>query len=444
MESELVSRLFQAAGKRSIQGVSTVSHGRNTGERALDRKDDDFLALEEYISQKATLLDRLANMEAKRDRIKHAIFDKIKADYEGQLRTIIDEFRPIRIRIVKKLSEFDTELAQIEKKLIFAKDKVIELRFRHDLGEYSEDEFRRIEYDYLAQVDQIQAGWDDLNSNIESYRSLIGDDREFQRRIRFEEASFPSAPAMAYDPEHKELEEDLAVELFPPEMLDEGDATAASVAGEPEPAPFPGPTATADIATAAATPPLLLEPKYTNGESGSAIPEMATPRITPAIEFKEPPSPMSPEDSSTGVWTGDELENVGMPGDFGDLPATTIDWTEAEEERDSTMVWGETPTLTEPEPPAKVLVFSDDKSGEVSYPIGPGEVSIGRSQDNDIVLTEGKISRRHAKVVFEEGSFFLVDLGSSNGTYVNGKRVTRVMLQEEDEILIGESMMSFR
>src|SRR5262249_8605851 len=125
-----------------------------------------------------------------------------RADYEGKLRKLIEDFRPTRIRIIQKLSDFEQELAQIEKKLTFAQDKVIELRFRHQLGEYAEDEFRRMEYDHLAQVDHIQAAWDELNADLDDYKSLVGDDKDFQRRYAFEGPAEPE-PAEAYG----ELEE---------------------------------------------------------------------------------------------------------------------------------------------------------------------------------------------------------------------------------------------
>ena len=52
------------------------------------------------------------------------------------------------------------------------------------------------------------------------------------------------------------------------------------------------------------------------------------------------------------------------------------------------------------------------------------EVTIGRVQGNDIVLPKGNVSKRHARIVLKDGKFIIVDLKSTNGTYVNGRKIT--------------------
>ena len=70
-----------------------------------------------------------------------------------------------------------------------------------------------------------------------------------------------------------------------------------------------------------------------------------------------------------------------------------------------------------------------------------GEVVIGRSSEGDVVLVEDMVSRRHARIQLEHGIPTLEDLGSTNGTYVNGEKVGRVRLSEGDRILIGTSIL---
>jgi len=65
-------------------------------------------------------------------------------------------------------------------------------------------------------------------------------------------------------------------------------------------------------------------------------------------------------------------------------------------------------------------------------------VTIGRSVDCDIVLTERQVSRRHAQIRRTDDQYILEDLGSKNGTYVNGREVTGpYVLQDGDEIQIA-------
>jgi len=67
------------------------------------------------------------------------------------------------------------------------------------------------------------------------------------------------------------------------------------------------------------------------------------------------------------------------------------------------------------------------------------EITIGRVDGNDLVLPEGAISKRHARCVFRDGKFIIVDLKSTNGTYVNGRKITSpLVIRDDDKIYIGQ------
>ena len=63
--------------------------------------------------------------------------------------------------------------------------------------------------------------------------------------------------------------------------------------------------------------------------------------------------------------------------------------------------------------------------------------TIGRKAENDLQLLHDTVSRQHAEIICEDDSFFLVDVGSKRGTFVNGQRIERIALQHLDRILIG-------
>ena len=69
------------------------------------------------------------------------------------------------------------------------------------------------------------------------------------------------------------------------------------------------------------------------------------------------------------------------------------------------------------------------------------EIIVGRSSDLDMVLVEDMVSRRHAKINSTDTEVWIQDLGSTNGTFVNGEKVTRSRLQEGDRILVGTSII---
>src|SRR5437762_9994911 len=76
------------------------------------------------------------------------------------------------------------------------------------------------------------------------------------------------------------------------------------------------------------------------------------------------------------------------------------------------------------------------------YPLtDSGELVIGRSSELDLVLIEDMVSRKHAQLTLAAGRITIADLGSTNGTFVNGEKVRRAQLKEGDRILIGTSIL---
>lgn len=71
------------------------------------------------------------------------------------------------------------------------------------------------------------------------------------------------------------------------------------------------------------------------------------------------------------------------------------------------------------------------------------EVTIGRVQGNDIILPKGNVSKRHSRIVLKDKRFIVVDLKSTNGTYVNGRKITSpLVVKPGDKIYIGDFIMA--
>ena len=70
-------------------------------------------------------------------------------------------------------------------------------------------------------------------------------------------------------------------------------------------------------------------------------------------------------------------------------------------------------------------------------------IVIGRSRDCDVQLADANVSRRHAELRQEGASYWIVDLGSTNGIEVNGKRVKRAKLRSGDTITLGSTDVTF-
>ena len=76
-------------------------------------------------------------------------------------------------------------------------------------------------------------------------------------------------------------------------------------------------------------------------------------------------------------------------------------------------------------------------------PLGEEPVSIGRLQDCDIMLSDPNVSRRHAEVRRQGNVFVVIDLGSTNGTKVNGVGVKERRLVDGDEVALGATRIRF-
>jgi hypothetical protein len=76
--------------------------------------------------------------------------------------------------------------------------------------------------------------------------------------------------------------------------------------------------------------------------------------------------------------------------------------------------------------------------------IDRNRVVIGRSRECDIQITDPNVSRRHAELRREGTAFWLVDLGSTNGIDVNGRRQHRTKLSDGDRVTLGTTELTFR
>lgn len=83
-------------------------------------------------------------------------------------------------------------------------------------------------------------------------------------------------------------------------------------------------------------------------------------------------------------------------------------------------------------------VLSSHK-GTGNFELEKQELSIGRGDDSDIVVVGPQVSRKHARLVHEGDAWFIEDLNSANGTFINGERIKRAPLTEQDTISFGST-----
>jgi nucleotide-binding universal stress UspA family protein len=115
------------------------------------------------------------------------------------------------------------------------------------------------------------------------------------------------------------------------------------------------------------------------------------------------------------------------------------------------VVEGEDPEAEKAGPHTQLLQMASEHDAELvvmgskrrPYPLSKDALSIGRLDACDIVLSDQGVSRKHAEIRREGDEWVVIDLGSTNGTIVNGKPVRRHRLAEGDRIEVGETTIEY-
>jgi hypothetical protein len=99
-------------------------------------------------------------------------------------------------------------------------------------------------------------------------------------------------------------------------------------------------------------------------------------------------------------------------------------------------------TLQEP-PPTVFLVLMAGGRPSQTFPLR-GEVQLGRDRESTIVVADQKVSRRHANMTPLDDTYILTDLGSANGTYLNGVQIAQpTRLKHQDRLSVGDTHFVF-
>src|SRR5450432_4377911 len=88
------------------------------------------------------------------------------------------------------------------------------------------------------------------------------------------------------------------------------------------------------------------------------------------------------------------------------------------------------------------IIISEKGGAERRELFDKHEINVGRVQGNDLMLPKGNVSKRHARLLYRDGRFIVTDLKSTNGTYVNGRKIAQAtIVREGDKIYIGDFVL---
>jgi pSer/pThr/pTyr-binding forkhead associated (FHA) protein len=90
-----------------------------------------------------------------------------------------------------------------------------------------------------------------------------------------------------------------------------------------------------------------------------------------------------------------------------------------------------------------LVAMSGDQKGE-DFRVREGKNVLGSGADAQVTIRDDTVSAQHASLRYDDGKFFLTDLDSSNGTYINEKRIAREELKDNDMVRVGEITLKFK
>lgn len=193
-------------------------------------------------------------------------------------------------------------------------------------------------------------------------------------------------------------------------------------------------------------------------DAGLCLPEKAVSRRHARLYFHENELVVEDEGSANGVWVegvkteGPTIVDIGQRMRIGTFTIVVEKVDSSAPQVDTPQEVGDSLDLpvgppTTPKAPAEPyevqLVGREGPFKGERYVLDRDETTVGRVPGNDVVLDDASISRRHAKIVRSGSTYTLFDLRSSNGTRVNGTKVSRHDLEDGDALQFGDIPLVF-
>jgi FHA domain len=352
---------------------------------ALPLEQIDTSLIEELMGLKRdaeALRGRLALMAAEVDKVSAPVFQRVHADYQARLQTLDERAAPKKDQARREHAKLRLLLDEVGAR----RDAVLldqeELELRHRLGEFEEADFR-------ARSGELAQRITELDRELAAVIAVRG---------RFV-AAFDSETELAQAPAPAAAGAPAAEVLSAIEPTESVEPAAAPVAGLASTKTRSRPrAASVDVAAEAQTPP---ERSSRDGLGLTAA---------PLAGEASPAAPMS----------------------FG-----TVFLTDLAKPADAAPAHGPTMIVS-----FGRLMSLEEGAGAMEFRVQP-LTTIGRTRNNDVQVDAPSVSRKHAQIELTENGYVVRDLGSENGTFVNGERIAEHRLTDGDLLHFGGVGFSF-
>ena len=358
----------------------------------------------------ARITEYRAKTEEKKRDVTEAVYLRVSQDYTRRATALEEQSAPLRAQARAEYRKLKSLLEAVGARKDQAQLQKDEMRFRHEVGELTDVELAARLVDPQNVLDQCASDSKELEASKARFVEALGSEQALEAGEPVATAKAAPAPAAAIVP--------AAAAAVPP-------APAAAVAAA---APVASVATAVPAAVAAAAPAAAVSP----------APALQSPA---AANARSTPPPAVP------------------PANDDDAGATRVAQVMPELDQ-ATRVVSATAPAAKAAPPAAAPAPADDGSDGATMMLATAAVvidgaggkefpltvlnGIGRAEDNRICLSSPGISRKHAVITAASGGFVIKDLGSQNGTFVNGQRVTGKKLAEGDTIEVGSVKFVFR
>lgn len=411
-------------------------------------------------SQRDLIQERIKKMEQGRSQVAKNVFDKVSRDYSMQLRAITELLNEKKTLLNKELKNLYTLREKQTVEISRHKEILEEAKFRHYLGEFSEDQYKEVEEYESREIGHLQSEFSKIHSFVKVHEELF------------------DPTDLGFTPQNN------SAANIEPEVTKT--VTPAMAQALKTPAPVTAPKATltpSDLSEKTPLPiipdPLTVEKEKivplsseathnnievnANNEEGSNYLLPSEPSYFNESNDNEVKTAPAPQESSyktqlnveTSSSTSsspklkqepesifDILEDISLDSDPLNIPEKALNKPLEAGEPSATPLGTKNPTATTALDEYKIVFTAGDVGmKEIGL---KDNIAIGRSPSNDVTLNSPKVSRQHAAINKYKDRYILIDLKSSNGVFVNGRKIDEHTLMDGDEISVGDFKMVFQ
>jgi len=331
--------------------------------------------------------ERLLKVESTKSKFSEKVFKKVSGEYAASIKKYSKKIGPLKEKLVSEMEDFSGKMKHLSTLKDQVTEKMEELELRYIAGEIDEDNYNQQKAEFGPQLNTLNEKFDLLSNNLTVYSAFLGEGTTLSE-------SGDDEGDDEIEPESQEMDTD-----------DEADSE--------EVAPVEG--AKEDL------------------DSWQETSEDSEQEITDDKESEQ--DGLAPE-ASDGMNEDEEA---------GDLDRTIEESYEDEFPAETKSADENTPAEIQRDSLKPCIIIIEGDSEQAEFFLTSDVLTIGRGPDNDIQLAnDTSVSRHHSRISFENGEYIITDLDSSNGTFVNGERVTQIALSESDEISIGQTLLMFK